>query len=64
MSQTQAILAHLKRGNSIDPLVALRLYGSFRLAARILELREYGIKVRKQMVKNRSGAKFARYSLA
>jgi len=64
MSQTQAILAHLQRGSSIDPQVALRLYGSFRLAARVKDLRDEGHAIVRQMVTTRSGNKFARYSLA
>ena len=38
-SQNKQILDHLKRGIDITPMSALRLYGCFRLAARIHELR-------------------------
>jgi hypothetical protein len=40
-SQRDKILNHLKR-KSITPMDALNLYGCFRLAARIKELRELG----------------------
>ena len=39
---TLAIFDHLKRKGAITPMVALREYGCFRLAARIGELREAG----------------------
>ncbi len=40
--QTTEIFEHLKRHGSITPHVALREYRSFRLAARIQELRDAG----------------------
>jgi len=64
MSQTQAILGYLQRGRTIDPQVALRLFGSFRLAARIKELKEVGYRISKEMVQARNGQRFARYRLA
>ena len=42
MSQKRQILWHLKQRGSIEPLQALNLYGCFRLAARIEELRTEG----------------------
>ena len=42
MTQSQAILEHLKAGKTISPIEALNLYGSFRLAARISDLRKEG----------------------
>jgi hypothetical protein len=61
-AQTAQILKHLKRHGSINPLTALRLYGSFRLAARIRELRNQGnqIKTNKEV---QNGKSFARYEL-
>ena len=41
MSQNDQIISHLKRFGSITPMVALRDYGCFRLAARVMELREH-----------------------
>ncbi len=63
MSQTAAILAHLKRGHNIGPLIALRYYGTFRLAARIRELRERGFKIRTEIRETRPGRRVAFYSL-
>jgi hypothetical protein len=44
MTQTQnkMILAHLKEHGKIDPMQALKQYGSFRLSARIHNLRADG----------------------
>ncbi len=42
MSQSQDILEHMQRHGTITPIQALELYGCFRLAARICELRESG----------------------
>ena len=42
MTQNNAILEHLKSGKTITPIEALNLYGSFRLAARISDLRQQG----------------------
>ena len=42
ISQKQYILNHLRRYGSINPMTALREYGSFRLGARIADLREEG----------------------
>ena len=48
MSQSAAILRHLKRGGLLTARSAYRLYGTMRLAARIKELRDrgYGYKPR------------------
>ena len=42
MSQNAQILAALKTGRSITPIEALHEFGSFRLAARIAELKDMG----------------------
>jgi len=41
-TQNQIILSHLKSGKVITPMDALDICGSFRLSARIFELREKG----------------------
>ena len=62
MSQNQDILRHLKAGNSITPLDALNLFGCFRLAARIYDLRLQGHWI--QSLEAREGNKsFAEYKL-
>lgn len=60
MTQTQAIRAHLLKHNSITPLEALRRYRSFRLAARIKELRKAGMSIQSVMV-SRNGTRYAKY---
>ena len=41
-SQTHMIAAHLISGRAITPMEALSVYGCFRLAARIKDLRDDG----------------------
>lgn len=57
MSQTQDILNHLKSGRAIDPMTALQKFGTMRLAARILDIKEMGhnIMAVKRTVHNRKG---------
>lgn len=51
MSQTTEIERYLKKGFSLTPLRALRLFGCFRLAARINELRNSGLAIDTDIVK-------------
>ena len=44
-SQNWLIANHLKEGKTITPLEALKLYGSFRLSARIYDLRKGGMAI-------------------
>lgn len=44
-SQKHYILSHLRKYGSINPMTALREYGSFRLGARIADLREEGYNI-------------------
>lgn len=60
--QSTRILKHLQRGNTINPMQALKLYQCFRLAARIYDLKEAGHDIKKTMV-TRNGKRYARYSL-
>ena len=62
MSQCSAILSHMKKYGSIEPLTALKLYGSFRLAARINDLRMKGHVIDTERVK-KGDAMIARYHL-
>lgn len=45
ISQNTKILAHLRAGNSITAMDALSKFGSFRLAARIADLRKAGYQI-------------------
>lgn len=64
-AQNKAVLKHLNKG-PITPLQALRLYGCFRLGARIYDLRAAGHKIKAKMieVRSRNGKKrVAQYTL-
>jgi len=63
MSQKTQILEHLKEHGSITPLEALRLFGCFRLAARIHELRrKEGWPIQERDERNATST-YARYIL-
>lgn len=63
-SQNAKILAWLEDGNKITALDALRLFGCFRLASRVYDLRERGHNITKEMVIQPNGKRVAEYSLA
>lgn len=66
MSQNTMIAKHLRMGRKITPLDALNLYGCQRLAARIAELKQMGMKIETHMktVNTRNGkATVAEYML-
>jgi hypothetical protein len=52
MTQNDMILAHLKCGFSLTPLDALKMFGCFRLASRISDLKKEGHNITKKMVSN------------
>lgn len=62
-AQNKQIKAWLESGRSITPLDALNLFGSFRLSARIFDLRnDYGMNIDMEMVES-NGKRFAMYWL-
>lgn len=63
MTQSQKILRHLRTGKHITPLEAIGLYGVFRLAARINELRAAGHNITTQLVRDTMNRPYARYRL-
>jgi hypothetical protein len=63
-SQKEALRARLVAGEKVTPLDALDQMGSFRLGARVYELRREGMEIVTQMVKTPGGATVAQYSLA
>jgi len=63
MTQNAQILAALKEGRNITPLDALREFGSFRLAARICQLREMGHSIAMVRVPAGENRTVASYSL-
>lgn len=62
MTQNAMILKHLKTSN-ISPMEALELYGCFRLASRINDLRQDGLDIETIMT-TRNGKTFASYKLS
>jgi orotate phosphoribosyltransferase-like protein len=63
MSQENQILEYLKTGKSITPLDALKLFGCFRLGARIWDLKKKGYHI-EEVDTHINGKTFARYYLA
>ena len=63
MTQNEAVLNHLMTGRSITPLEALGLYGVFRLAARVFELKDMGVNVQKVTKVDINGKQYAEYSV-
>ena len=61
MTQNEAVLNHLMTGRSISPLEALGLYGVFRLAARVFELKDMGVDIRKVTKVDINGKQYAEY---
>lgn len=61
-SQNQRIIDHLASGRTLTPLQALRRFGSFRLCARIWELKRAGHRIASELV-DVGGARVARYRL-
>ena len=62
MSQIDDVRAHLLRGKPITPIQALNLFGCFRLAALIFNIRAEGYTVDTEMV-HRKGKQWALYTL-
>jgi hypothetical protein len=63
-AQTTQILDYLMTGKTISPAEALVRTGSFRLAARINDLRNAGWDIETEMKKDpRTGRRYARYRL-
>ena len=56
-TQNQMILSYLQKGKSLTAMDALKLFGCFRLAARVSDLKEMGKKIvsSRKHVKNHLG---------
>jgi hypothetical protein len=61
--QKKLIFEHLQRRGSITAIEALIIYKCFRLAARVKDLRDYGVSIRTEIRTDPKGAKYARYHL-
>ena len=62
--QCQQVLSHLQSGKPITALEALRLYGIFRLASRIHDLKKNGIAIQVRDIQTETGKKIAQYYVA
>jgi Helix-turn-helix domain len=63
-SQNQKILSYLSSGRSLSPLVALDRFQCLRLAARIKNLRDSGVRIHTVMGRVGKRKRVAVYSLA
>ena len=63
-TQRSKVKKHLESGLPITPMDALERYGCFRLAAIIHDLKhDDGMLIEKELIKNKYGTKYAKYSL-
>ena len=64
VTQKSKIKKHLQSGQSITPIDALERYGCFRLAAIIHTLKNhYGMNIKTELVKNKYGTKYGKYTM-
>ena len=61
-SQNSKILRHLMKGYKLTPIGALSLFGVFRLASRICDIKKEGFPILTTMI-TKGGKRFAQYSL-
>lgn len=61
--QTKKVRAHLKKNGSITPIHAFKYMGIYRLASRICELRESGMKIITRQWKTARGNRKTKYVL-
>ena len=62
-TQCKKIAAHLEGGNTITALEALNLFGCFRLASRIHDLRVQGYDIIVDRIKTGAGKTVAQYRM-
>lgn len=61
-TQKEKVKKWLEGGRAITPIDSLEMFGCFRLAAIIHDLRHYdNMNIEKELVTNRYGTKFAKY---
>lgn len=63
-SQCDMIIAYLKKGYSITQLDALNLFGCFRLASRVHDLRERGYNIIACRIMTPTGKRVCEYVLS
>lgn len=62
MTQNKQIINYLQQGKTLTSLEALKLFGCFRLSARIAELKNQGFNIIANNIKE-NGKTFAEYRL-
>ncbi len=62
-TQCEMILEHLKKGHAVTPLEALKMFGCFRLGARIWELKQRGYDIEMQLSEVMGGKHVAEYRM-
>lgn len=60
-SQNEMVLEHLMTGRSITPLEAIGVYGIYRLAARVCELKKAGYVIESEVRRDKNKKPYARY---
>ena len=63
MSQSKLVLEHLRRNSNLTAIEALQRYDTFRLAARIADLRKQGHNIVTHAIELQNGKRVACYSL-
>ena len=63
MSQNKQIAAYLNKGKKLTTLDALSKFGCFRLASRINDLRNEGMKISTKIIKLENNKQIAQYSI-
>ena len=63
MSQNKQIADYLNKGKKLTTLDALNKFGCFRLASRINDLRNDGMKISTKIIKLENKKQIAQYSL-
>ena len=63
MTQKEKIKKHLMKGKSLTAIQALNLFNCFRLAARIADLRNEGMKIITENFTLKNGKNIAKYTL-
>ena len=61
-TQNEKIKEYLENGHKLTPLEALDLFGCFRLASRVSDLKKQGVNIKTEMVTDKStGKQYASY---
>ena len=61
-TQNKQIKAHLDEGKTLSPMEALKKFDSWRLSARIFDLKELGMNISTEMIKDKfTGKRYAKY---